>query len=203
MLAAGMALARERGEPGRYDYLVLSLSWSPSFCGDVGDKTEPMQCAPGRNHGFVVHGLWPQYDRGSPEYCAAARRLPPALVESMLPLMPSRSLIAHQWRKHGTCFGDGPEAYFSATRAAAQRVRVPSALRAPSVPLRLGVAELEGLFAQTNPGLDGGAIAVRCKGADLVEVQICLDRGLAFRRCAADVRDRCRKDKPLVVPPVR
>ena len=54
----------ERGGPmGRFDFYVLSLSWSATFCDLTGRQRRNEQCEPGRNPGFVVHGLWPQFER--------------------------------------------------------------------------------------------------------------------------------------------
>jgi ribonuclease I len=39
----------------QYDYFLLSLSWSPSYCLTHGD--DRAQCSKG--YGFVLHGLWP------------------------------------------------------------------------------------------------------------------------------------------------
>ncbi len=198
---AGAAMARERAAPGRFDYYLLSLSWSPAHCATEGERAEPTQCAPGRRFGFVVHGLWPQYERGWPQYCARTGRLAAETIERMLPIMPSRDLIAHQWRKHGTCQGGDAEAYFATIRQAFARVRIPAPLTAPPAPVATTVAELERLFARANPGLDGDMIAVRCTGRRLAEVQICLDKDLDYRPCAPDVRDRCRGT--VTVPPTR
>lgn len=199
---AGIATAQEQGAPGRFDYYLLSLSWSPVYCAAADERAEAEQCGPGRRYGFVVHGLWPQYEKGWPQFCARTGRLAAATVERMLPIMPSRDLIAHQWRKHGSCQGGDAETYFTSTRQAYERVRIPAPLNAPSAPLVTTVVELERMFAQVNPGLDGRMIAVRCKGQRLAEVQICLDRDLGYRPCADDVRDRCRRGN-VTVPPVR
>ena len=43
------------------------------------DRPDPTQCDVG-GKGFVVHGLWPQYERGYPEYCAETTRLPRSIV---------------------------------------------------------------------------------------------------------------------------
>ena len=70
-------LARAEGEaPGDFDYYVLSLSWSPNWCALEGDARGSPQCARGAGFGWVLHGLWPQYDRGWPSYCRTARRDP-------------------------------------------------------------------------------------------------------------------------------
>ena len=71
-----------RGEPGVFDYYVLSLSWSPEFCYSHPGKPE---CQSG-HHGFVVHGLWPQFADGYPENCSNAPGL--AHPQEMADIMP-------------------------------------------------------------------------------------------------------------------
>ncbi|MPT23870.1 MAG: ATP-binding cassette domain-containing protein [Starkeya sp.] len=141
MQAAGLALAallfaplaasaQNKGEPGQFDHYVLALSWSPSYCEAMGARAEPAQCATARPFAFVVHGLWPQYRRGWPENCVApAPFLPEPLLRSMLDVMPSRRLVLHQWRKHGTCDGTDSAAYFATVRRAYERVTIPEAFR--------------------------------------------------------------------------
>ena len=69
----GMAAAQDRRQntPGEFDFYVLALSWSPSFCEAAAERgnsgRSQVQCS--RPYSFVVHGLWPQYERGFPEYC--------------------------------------------------------------------------------------------------------------------------------------
>ena len=71
MAIAAAAEARKfSDQPGVLNYYTVALSWSPSYCATHGD---PIQCAPGRRHGFVLHGLWPQYERGNPENCYSGR----------------------------------------------------------------------------------------------------------------------------------
>ena len=70
----GTASAQDRRQnaPGEFDFYVLSLSWSPSFCEEASERgnegRSQAQCG-GRPFSFVVHGLWPQYEHGFPEYC--------------------------------------------------------------------------------------------------------------------------------------
>ena len=73
IVMAGFAQRRHsqqasHGQPGVFDYYLLTLSWSPEFCHSHADKPE---CQSG-HHGFVVHGLWPQYSNGYPEHCSNA-----------------------------------------------------------------------------------------------------------------------------------
>jgi ribonuclease T2 len=90
---------RRQNEPGQFDFYVLSLSWSPSFCEASGERgTPPQQQCGARPFSFVVHGLWPQYENGFPEFCQRpAPRLNRNIVSSMLDLMPAPRLIFNEW----------------------------------------------------------------------------------------------------------
>jgi ribonuclease T2 len=73
-----------------------------------------------------VHGLWPQYDNGFPEYCQIpAPRLDRGVVSSMLDLMPAPRLIFNEWDRHGTCSGQSPRVYFETVRKARAAVKIP------------------------------------------------------------------------------
>jgi ribonuclease T2 len=75
-----------QNEPGKFDFYILSLSWSPSYCEAAGERGPPpqQQCS-ARPYSFVVHGLWPQYEHGFPEYCQVpAPRIDRNIVSSML-----------------------------------------------------------------------------------------------------------------------
>src|SRR5262245_12074681 len=70
IVAPAHAQDRRQNQPGQFDFYVLSLSWSPSFCEAAGERgTPPQQQCGARPYSFVVHGLWPQYERGFPEFC--------------------------------------------------------------------------------------------------------------------------------------
>ncbi|MFX5574808.1 hypothetical protein ABTD77_20430, partial [Acinetobacter baumannii] len=71
---------------------------------------------PDRRFGFVVHGLWPQYQNGGwPENCST-ERVSEQMIGRMLDIMPSRQLVIHEWRKHGTCSGQSADDYFGTIR---------------------------------------------------------------------------------------
>src|SRR5690606_25053211 len=112
------------------DFYVLSLAWSPSYCALHGPGAPDQQCGEAQDRAFIVHGLWPQFEHGYPESCENEhpQRVPYALLEPMLDIMPSSGLIGHQWRKHGTCTGLDQEGYLRATRQAFHRIAVPEAL---------------------------------------------------------------------------
>jgi ribonuclease T2 len=110
---ASSATARHRNssgaEPGAFDYYLLSLSWSPAFClSDPGAA----ECSGPRRFGFIVHGLWPQYEKGWPEHCDVHQPVPDNVVSGVSDIMPARSLVFHEWSAHGTCSGLDPQASF-------------------------------------------------------------------------------------------
>jgi len=202
----GIATAQDRrqNQPGQFDFYVLSLSWSPSFCEAAGERgTPPQQQCAARPYSFVVHGLWPQYEKGFPEFCQQpAPRLDRNIVSSMLDLMPAPRLIFNEWDKHGTCSGLSPNAYFESVRRARALVKIPDAYIEPKALLTVTPDEVEEAFVAANPGLARDAIAVTCDSRRLSEVRICLGKDLRFRACPEIDARACRRDK-IVMPPVR
>ena len=193
-----------RNQPGRFDFYVLSLSWSPSFCKESEERGRPSneQCR-GRPYSFVVHGLWPQYERGFPRDCQVpAPRLSRELTTSMLDLMPAPGLIYHEWDQHGTCSGLEAQAYFDLIRKARETVKIPESYAAPKTTLTVAPDEVEEAFVKSNPGLSRAAVSVTCGSTRLSDVRICMSKDLKFRDCDEINRRACRRDK-LLMPPVR
>lgn len=193
LLAALMAVAC-RPEPAGsappsgdgYDFYVLSLSWSPTYCEAEGEEASRQQCGSRRPLGFVVHGLWPQFERGWPEFCDSGEpeRVPDRLVGTLLDLMPSAGLIGHQWRKHGSCTGMSQTDYFDVVRRAREAIEIPSRFEAPAGRVAIDPHEAEDAFLDANPGLPADGIAVTCRERYLSEVRICMAKDLTFRSCA-------------------
>jgi ribonuclease T2 len=193
-----------RNQPGRFDFYVLSLSWSPSFCKESEERgrSSNEQCR-GRPYSFVVHGLWPQYERGFPRDCQVpSPRLSRELMTSMLDLMPAPGLIYHEWDQHGTCSGLEAQAYFDLIRKAGDTVKIPENYAAPRTTLTVSPDDVEEAFVKSNPGLSRAAVSVTCGSTRLSEVRICLSKDLKFRDCDEIERRACRRDK-LIMPPVR
>jgi ribonuclease T2 len=208
LAAAGTAFAQDRRQnaPGEFDYYVLSLSWSPSFCEEASERgnegRSQAQCG-GRPFSFVVHGLWPQYERGFPEYCVRpSPRLDRNIMTSMLDEMPAPGLIYNEWDKHGTCSGLSPRAYFDTIRKARAAVKIPDEYLQLAEPKTVAPDAIEDAFIKANPGLSNAAIAVTCNRTRLSEVRICLSKDLQFRACEEIDRRGCRRDE-VVIPPMR
>lgn len=205
-LTAAHAAVAQNNTPGQFDFYVLSLSWSPSFCAAAVERNRGRsagrQCGT-RPYSFVVHGLWPQYERGFPEFCQVpAPRLDHAIVSSMLDLMPAPHLIFNEWDKHGTCSGLSPRAYFDTVRKARAAVRIPPDYQDLQAPLSVTPAAVKDAFITANPGLSVDDMAVGCDHSRLTEVRLCLSKDLKFRECPAIARRSCRRDQ-LLMPPLR
>jgi ribonuclease T2 len=206
LMGTAPAQDRRQNEPGQFDYYVLALSWSPSFCAASAERAPdrvPQQQCGERPYHFVVHGLWPQYENGFPEYCQVpAPRLDRGIVSSMLDLMPAPRLIFHGWDKHGTCSGLSARAYFDTVRKVRAVVKIPEQYLEVKAPLTVTPDEVEEAFVQANTGLSRAAIAVTCDSKRVSEVRLCLSKDLRFRDCPEVDRRACRRDK-LLMPPVR
>jgi ribonuclease T2 len=210
-VGTGHAALAQRSEPGQFDYYVLALSWSPTYCADGGDKRDDSQCngRNGRPYAFVLHGLWPQHERGWPQDCRSSDRgwVPGPVADRMLDIMPSKRLVFQQYRKHGTCSGLGVDGYFKLARQLHDKVKVPPRFqRVTDERLTVGVAELAGEFLAANPGLKPDMLAIQCGGAGsrLREVRVCFSKAGEFRACGRneDQRRLCSAER-MYVPPVR
>jgi len=193
-------------KPGVFDYYVLSLSWSPDYCathhsrrGRRVGESDP-QCGSERHFGFVVHGLWPQYNRGYPQSCSIQARPPQDVIDGVIDIMPSETLIQHEWAKHGTCDGSDAAGYFAKVRSAYSSIKVPGPFEAPTSPRQTTLGAIRQDFLKSNPDVSARGIAVVCDGRFLEEVHVCLDRELRPRACGNDVKDRCSGGSVTVRP---
>jgi ribonuclease T2 len=206
---------RDRGaaehRAGVFDYYVLALSWSPTYCAQLRETRYDPQCHAGgeRRYAFVLHGLWPQYQRGWPEYCRSPDRgyVPRPVANRMLDIMPSDKLIFNEYRKHGTCSGLGVDGYFALARRLYDKITIPQRfVGLTDDRLMLSPGELVGDFVEANPGLRPQMLAIECGGPGqrLREVRICFDKSGAFRACGSNENGRrsCSANR-MYVPPVR
>ncbi len=164
-------------QPGVFDFYLLTLSWSPEFCATHSNSSE---CA--SHPGFVVHGMWPQNNDGTyPENCSTGAG--PANPQQHLDLIPTVSLINHEWTTHGTCSGLEPDAYFSAIRTAFHAVKIPATFVKVSQQEMLPPSTIIGQFAAVNPSWPQGSIALSCGKNYLTAVEVCLSKTLAAEAC--------------------
>src|SRR5580692_9621873 len=151
------------GEPGTFDYYLLSLSWSPAFC-----RTDPgaAECNGPRRFGFIVHGLWPQYEKGWPENCNVHQQVPDTVVADIADIMPARGLVYHEWSAHGTCSGLDPADFFALVRRAYAGINLPASVSGPAQAIEQAPAAIAEAFLRANPKMPPASIVVTCSGQD-------------------------------------
>lgn len=202
-LLSGISLAQRYhsdSTPGNFDYYLLNLSWVPEFCASSPGHISSSECDPAHHFGFVVHGLWPENDnRSYPQSCGSASPVAQTIVREMLPIMPNRGLIQHEWARHGACSGLDAKDYFSQIERAFRKVQIPPEYRNPASPIGASPSEIEQKFAQAN-NAPAGAFRVACSRSEL-EVEVCLTKDLQFRQCGPRLRD-CNASQ-VMLPPVR
>lgn len=203
-LLPGIARAKHRSHlsdntPGKFDFYLLTLSWAPEFCATHPGNASPAECDPHRHYGLVVHGLWPENDDGSyPQHCAPARPVAQSTVQQMLPIMPDRGLIQHEWSTHGTCSGLETKEYFDDVQKAFRQLQIPREYRAPAQANNEKPSDIEQKFADANHA-PRGAFRVSCSNSEFVALEVCLTKDLQFRDCGAALRD-CRAPRVQVRP---
>ena len=197
-------LANAEGErAGSFDYYVLSLSWSPNWCATEGDARNSPQCTDEADFGWVLHGLWPQYNRGWPSFCRTSEPPPTrTMTAAMADIMGTSGLAWHAWNKHGSCSGLSAAGYYALAREAFGRIKRPEVFRKLDKPVRLPAKLIEEAFLKDNPALEPDMLTVTCKDGRIQEARICLSRDLTPVPCGRDVvRDCTMKD--ALLDPVR
>ena len=192
--------ARAEGDrAGVFDYYVLSLSWSPTWCALEGKARNSPQCD--RPLGWVLHGLWPQYTRGYPSYCDSSAR-PPSRKETaaMADIMGTAGLAWYQWKKHGACAGLSSQDYFALARRAYESVTRPEVLRRLDAPVSLPAEVIEEAFLQANPGWKPDMLTITCQSGRIQEARLCLSKALEPVPCGQDVVKDCRLANALLDP---
>jgi len=186
----------------RDGYLLLAISWTPSWCVRTGDARGAARCAPGSGAGWLVHGLWPQFDAGGwPEFCDTPHA-PPSRDQTatMIDIMGSDGLALHQWRKHGTCSGLSASAYFDQTRAAFAGLHLPDALRPGAGPLRRSPDALLADLRAANPGLGEDMAILTCRDGMAQEIRLCLSHDLTPRACDVALLARHCRARSVTLP---
>ncbi|MCB1521803.1 MAG: ribonuclease T2 [Hyphomicrobiaceae bacterium] len=209
---SGGRQSRERNIPGEFDYYALVLSWSPTHCESEAGRNDrdALQCGrrDGRRYAFVLHGLWPQYERGFPGNCRTRERpfVPNRVIDEMLDIMPARGLVIHEYKKHGTCSGLDPAGYYEMARRLYNRIRIPERYTNPFEAQFVAPEQLTREIVAANPGLEPNMMAVSCAGPGnrLREIRICYTKSGQLRPCGSNENQRrmCSA-RQMYVPPVR
>jgi len=184
---------------GDFDYYILSLGWSPTWCALTGDARRDDQCDTRHAYSFTLHGLWPQNDYGWPSDCRTGARDPSRReTAAMADIMGSGGLAWHEWKKHGRCSGLGADDYFALSRKAYENVSIPPVFAHLDRDVKLPAQVVEEAFIEANPGLERSMVTVTCEAGRIDEVRICLTRDLTPRPCGEDAARDCRMKDALM-----
>ena len=128
---------------------------------------------------MVLHGLWPQGERRTPQWCPSAIRPTPADLRPMMCVTPSARLLSYEWSKHGACMTRQPRGYFRKSRELWGAIRWPDLDRlSRQKPLSAGV--LRRALAEANPRWSANGIGVELNSRGWLEgVRFCY--GLDYR----------------------
>ncbi len=190
-LTAGPSAA-EGERAGDFDYYVMALSWTPSWCAIEGDARGSDQCDADTGFGWTLHGLWPQYESGWPSYCLTNHRNPSRSdTAAQTDLFGSGGLAWHQWNKHGRCAGVSSGSYYELSRQAYDSINRPEIFRKLDKTYRLPIRVVEEAFIKANPDLAPDMITLSCRDGYVQEARICLTKDLELRSCGRDVRRDC------------
>lgn len=178
--------AHASGVPGKFDYWVLTLAWSPEFCAsNFGDA----ECR--ERLSFVVRGLSPQNERGkAPSRCGGRERVPEELTSRMLPLMATEKAVQQEWNRNGSCSGLDQPQYFELIERARRKLEIPQVYDASEHRIESSHDEVLQTFRADNPDFKD-SFALDCRGHWLSEVHVCFDRDLNPRACGQEVENDC------------
>ena len=196
------APARADGEKsGEFDYYVLALSWSPSWCAIEGDARNSPQCDPRHDYGWGLHGLWPQYHRGWPAFCRTTEPHPTRRMSNeMEDIMGSSGLAWYQWKKHGTCSGLTAAQYYALSRRAYESVNRPQIFRKLDRSVKLPASVVEEAFLKANPDWEPDMLTITCRDGRIQEARLCLSKDLRPVPCGRDAVKDCRMKDALFDP---
>ncbi len=199
LLLSAVTAQAEGEKAGEFDYYVMALSWSPTWCAIEGDARDAEQCD--TDLGWSLHGLWPQFHRGYPSYCNTVERAPSRRdTGEMADIMGSGGLAWHQWKKHGVCSGLSSDAYFDLSRRAYNSVKRPDVFRRLDKEVKLPAALIEEAFIKANPQFEPDMLTVTCRDSRIQEVRVCLSKDLDPVPCGQDVVKDCTLKDALFAP---
>ena len=200
MIMAG-ALGADGEKVGKFDYYVLTLSWTPTWCALEGDARGSEQCDASKDFGWTLHGLWPQFHQGWPSYCNTIERQPSrSMTNGMSDIMGTSGLAWHQWKKHGTCSGLSARDYYALSREAYGKINRPALFRKLKEPVKVPAKVIEEAFLNENPSLKANTLTITCKQGRIQEARVCFSKALDPVPCGRDTIKDCSITNALFDP---
>ncbi len=200
LLIGALACALNADTAGDFDYYILSLSWNAGWCEVEGNAKGAESCEKGQDRAFSMHGLWPQYHDGWPQFCSTHQSNPSrAETGRQAELFGSSGSAWHQWNKHGRCTGLSYQDYYATAQTMFDEFQQPEIFMQITKPLEIAPNVIEDAIIEANPELTGEGIAVICKSGALIEVRVCYDREFEPMACVGNAARDCSYS-PEVMP---
>ncbi|MGX7896227.1 ribonuclease T2 family protein [Tsuneonella sp. HG222] len=163
---------------------TLAVSWSPEYCRTrKGSKADARQCSgAGGRFGMVLHGLWPEGARVSPQWCRTEVPLRGDALRPHLCMTPSARLLAHEWARHGSCMVRRPVAYFKVGSILWNSLRWPDIDRLSRREPTAG--DLRQAFVTANPAWGADQVGVEVNERGWFEgMRLCYGTDFMPRTC--------------------
>ncbi len=124
------------------------------------------------------------------------------VIDSMLDIMPSRGLVIHEYRTHGTCSGLDPERYFATAHRLFDGITIPQRFRNPlQSQTRIAIGRPQRVPTRQSRRSRDNMMAVVCGGArgSLKEIRFCFSKDGKPRACGQNENQRklCSADRFL------
>ncbi|WP_439142848.1 ribonuclease T2 family protein [Planktotalea sp.] len=201
LIMMATTLSADGEKAGEFDYYVLALSWTPTWCALEGDARDSEQCYASKDFGWTLHGLWPQFHQGWPSFCRTSERQPSrSMTNGMSDIMGTSGLAWHQWKKHGTCSGLSARDYYALSREAYGKVNRPAVFRKLKDPVKVPAKVIEEAFLKANPSLMSNSLTITCKKGRIQEARVCLSKDLDPVPCGRDTIKDCSMTNALFDP---
>lgn len=201
LLMMASSLRAEGEKAGEFDYYVMALSWTPTWCALEGNARGSEQCDASKDFGWTLHGLWPQFHQGWPSYCRTSERHPSrSMTSDMADIMGTGGLAWHQWKKHGVCSGLSATDYYALSREAYGKIKRPALFRKLKDPVKVPASVIEDAFLKENPSIEANMLTITCKQGRIQEARVCLSKDLDPVPCGRDTIRDCSMTNALFDP---
>ncbi|KAI8105806.1 hypothetical protein M9434_000386 [Picochlorum sp. BPE23] len=168
-----------------FDFFLFVRQFGPSYC-----EYRSNSCSVDPFNQFTIHGLWPNYYNGWPQYCDSSDRFSTRNLESDTLKQMDCEWISltgsdegfwnHEWSKHGTCSLSvlpTQEDYFAKALELNSQYDLNVALEENGIDLSSGDdVRTEDVEEAIQEAFGVSGAVFKCSRNALVEIQMCIDK---------------------------
>jgi ribonuclease T2 len=190
------------------NYLFVA-SWSPAYCAEHDPQGHQTQCKHNlkKKFRFIIHGLWPQSQSNQQKvhylnYCKAVDKdLEGAIIDTYLYLMPSSTLMKHQWTKHGSCGDFTPRTYFAKIQELYKKFKIAALFSDIETTQSMTLEAIIAKITKQVSTITANNIVVKCQKNIFKEIRFCLNDDYTPRQCGLHELKggTCRKNEKIII----